>query len=345
MRILITILLTANLLVCAQAPAQMAPMTVQVKVAPVIQDTVNVEITALGTLRSEEAIIVRPEVAGRVQTIHFQESQLVNKNDPLISLDAAEYKAQLESSAAQLRMEELNFERTRMLFSRQLTSRQNLDEAQAKLDAARAWQEKDQVRLDKMVIRAPFTGVVGLRQVSPGAYVSPGQDLTTFGSMGSIKLDFQVPEVYLPRIKTGQPVSVRVDAYPDRLFKGNVYAIDPRVDEATRTVQVRARLPNPDSLLRPGMFGRIALTLERRDKALLVPEQAIVPQGQRTFVFRVVDGKVAFTAVTLGQRRPGQVEVTAGLNPDDRVVTDGQIKLRDGAPVQVLPAEPAGQDK
>lgn len=340
MRITVAFLLTA-LSACAPAIAQLKPMALPVKIAPVLQDTVNVEITALGTLRSEEAIVVRPEVAGRVQTIHFQEGQLVNKNEPLISLDAAEYKAQLESSAAQLRMEELNFDRTRALFARQLTSRQNLDEAQARLDAARAAHEKDQVRLDKMVIRAPFAGVVGLRQVSPGAYVSPGDDLTTFGSMGSIKVDFQIPEVYLPKIKIGQPVNVRVDAYPDKVFKGAVYAIDPRVDEASRTVQARARLPNPDSLLRPGMFGRIALTVERRDKALLIPEQAIVPQGQRTFVFRVVDGKAALTPVTLGERRPGQVEITSGLKPDDQVVTEGQIKLRDGAPVQPLPPEPA----
>ena len=321
-------------------------MALPVKATPVIQDTVIAEITALGTVRSDEAIIVRPEIAGRVQTIHFQEGQLVNKNDPLFTLDPAEYKAQLDGSAAQSRLEQLNFERAQTLYSKQLTSRQNLDEAQARLDAARANQTKDQVRLDKTVIRAPFAGVMGLRQVSPGAYVSPGDDLTILGSVGSLKLDVQVPEIYLAKVRVGQPLTLEVDAYPGRTFPGTVYAIEPRIDEETRTIRLRARVPNPDILLRPGMFARVALTLEKRDKALLVPEQAIVPQGQKSFVFRVVDNKAVLTPVTLGQRRPGQVEISAGLNSKDLVVTDGQIKLRDGMTVQVLPPEaPAKAEK
>ena len=346
MRSILAALLAALALSGVAALAQPSPMALPVKAVPVIQDTVIAEITALGTLRADEAIIVRPEIAGRVQTIHFQEGQLVNKNDPLFTLDPAEYQAQLDGSSAQLRMEQLNFERTRTLYSRQLTSRQNLDEAQAKLDAARADQTRDQVRLDKTIIRAPFAGVMGLRQVSVGAYVSPGNDLTTLGSIGTVKLDFQVPEVYLAKIKVGQPLIIAVDAYPGRTFPGTVYAVDPAINEETRTIHLRARVPNPDNLLRAGMFARVALNLEKRDKALLVPEQAIVPQGQKTLVFRVVDNKAVLTPVTLGQRRPGQVEVAAGLNPKDLVVTDGQIKLRDGMPIQVLPPEaPAKAEK
>ncbi len=346
MRSIMAALLAALVLPGAATLAQSGPMALPVKATPVIQDTVTTEITALGTVHADEAIIVRPEIAGRVQTIHFQEGQLVNKNDPLFTLDPAEYKAQLDGSAAQSRLEQLNFERAQTLYSRQLTSRQNLDEAQARLDAARAGQSKDQVRLDKTVIRAPFSGVVGLRQVSPGAYVSPGEDLTTLGSIGTVKLDFQVPEIYLSKIKVGQPLTIGVDAYPGRTFPGTVYAIDSGIDEETRTIRLRARAPNPDNLLRAGMFARVALILEKRDRALLVPEQAIVPQGQKAFVFRVVDNKAVLTPVTLGQRRPGQVEVTAGLNPKDLVVTDGQIKLRDGMPVQVLPpAAPAKAEK
>jgi len=346
MRSIFAAVLAALILPGAATLAQPGPMALPVKVAPVIQDTIIAEITALGTLRSDEAIIVRPEIAGRVQTIHFQEGQLIDKNDPLFTLDPAEYKAQLDGSTAQLRMEQLNFERTRTLYSRQLISRQNLDEAQAKLDAARAYQTKDQVRLDKTVIRAPFAGVVGLRQISPGAYVSPGDDLTVMGSVGSLKLDFQVPEIYLSKVRVGQALTIAVDAYPDRTFPGTVYAIAPKIEEETRTIPLRARVPNPDILLRPGMFARVALVLEKRDKALLVPEQAIVPQGQKIFVFRVVDNKAVLTPVTLGQRRPGQVEITAGLNAKDLVVTDGQIKLRDGMTVQVLPPEaPAKAEK
>lgn len=330
-------LLALLLLFAGTASAQPGgPMAMPVKVAPVTKDAITVEITALGTLRSEEAVMIRSEIAGRVQTIHFKESQLVNKDDPLITLDQAEYQARLAGSTAEAEMERISHDRIRDLSAKQLTSRQNLDEARAKLDSARARQTLDQVLLDKTVIRAPFSGVVGLRRVSPGAYVKEGEDIVALGSMGSIKMDFRVPEVYLPRLAAGQTIQAQVDAYPGSVFQGAVYAIDPALDEETRTVLVRARLPNPDSRLRPGMFARLKLTVERRPNALLVPEQAIVPMQDKLFVFRVVDGKAALTPVTLGLRRPGQVEITAGLNAGDTVVTDGQIKLLDGVPVTVL---------
>lgn len=331
------VLLALVILFTGVASAQPGgPPAMPVKVAPVTKDAVAVDITALGTLRSEEAVMVRPEIAGRVQTIHFKESQLVNKDDPLVTLDQAEYQAQLAGSTAEAEMERISHDRIRDLSARQLTSRQNLDEAKAKLDSARARQTLDQVRLDKTVIRAPFSGVVGLRRVSPGAYVKEGEDIVTLGSIGTIKVDFRVPEVHLPKLAAGQTIQAQVDAYPGSVFQGTVYAIDPALDEETRTVLVRARLPNPDSRLRPGMFARLKLTVERRPNALLVPEQAIVPMQDKLFVFRVVDGKAALTPVTVGLRRPGQVEITAGLNADDMVVTDGQMKLFDGVPVTVL---------
>ena len=218
-----------------------------------------------------------------------------------------------------------------------LASQQNLDEARAKLDASRARQELDRVRLDKTVIRAPFAGTVGLRLVSPGAYVKPGDDIANLESLGAMKLDFRVPEIYLARLSVGQTLAARVDAYPDQHFEGAIYAIDPAVDQETRTVLLRARLPNKGNKLRPGLFARVSLILERRENALVAPEQAIVPLGQTPFVYRVVDGKAVMTPVKLGLRRPGQVEILDGLNTGDLVVTDGQLKIRDGAPVTVLP--------
>jgi membrane fusion protein (multidrug efflux system) len=315
---------------------QRGSMAMPVKAESVIQDAVTTEITALGTLRSEEAVMIRPEIVGRIQTLHFQEGQLVTRDAPLVTLDQAEYRATLAGSTADMEMARISYERIQELYGKQLTSRQNLDEAKAKLDAARARQALDQVRLDKTVIHAPFAGVVGLRQVSPGAYVDKGNDIVGLGSIGSLKLDFRIPEMFIPKIKVGEILQARVDAYPDKIFEGTVYAIDPAVDEETRTVLLRARLPNPENQLRPGMFARLRLTLERRPNAILVPEQAIVPMGEKNFVFRVVDGKAALTPVTLGQRRPGQVEISAGLAATDIVVTDGQLKIFDGSPVMVL---------
>ena len=323
------------------------PPPTPVKAAPVTRATLNVEVTAVGTLRAEETVMIRPEIAGRVATIHFKEGQAVNAGDALVTLDQDEYKAQLAGSSAQVGLEESSYQRLQDLQRKNLTSQQNLDETKARLDAARAQQELNRVRLERTVIRAPFAGTVGLRLVSPGAYVKPGDDIANLESLGAMKLDFRVPETYLARLNVGQTLAVRVDAWPDQSFEGNIYAIDPALDPETRTVLLRARLPNKGNKLRPGLFARVSLILERRENALVAPEQAIVPVGQKTLVYRVVDGKAVMTPVKLGLRRPGQVEILEGLNAGDLVVTDGQLKIRDGAPVAVEPppAQPAGMNK
>ena len=317
-----------------QKPPEPPPMPV--KATPVIRETLNVEATAVGTLRADETVMIRPEIAGRVATLHFKEGQTVGEGDSLVTLDQGEYQAQLAGSTAQVGLEEISYRRLQDLQRKSLTSPQILDEAKAKLDAARAAQALDRVRLDKTVIRAPFAGTVGLRLVSPGAYVKPGDDIANLESLGAMKLDFRVPETYLARLATGQILTARVDAYPDQGFEGAIYAIDPALDPETRTVLLRARLPNKGNKLRPGLFARVSLVLERRENILVAPEQAIVPLGQTPFVYRVVDGKAVMTPVKLGLRRPGRVEILEGLSAGDLVVTDGQLKIRDGAAVTVL---------
>jgi membrane fusion protein (multidrug efflux system) len=204
-----------------------------------------------------------------------------------------------------------------------------LKEADANLAVARE-------RLSKTIIRAPFSGKLGLRQVSPGDYVQPGQALVNLEDISSVKVDFRVPGVNVNRIRAGQVVTVRVDAFPDRTFTGKIEAIDPRLDEATRTALVRARIPSPRSELLPGMFVRVAVVVAERPNALLIPEQAVVPMGNDAFVFRVVDGKAAMVKIAIGQRRAGEAEVVSGLAPHDVVVIGGQMKIRDGAPVTVI---------
>jgi membrane fusion protein (multidrug efflux system) len=163
--------------------------------------------------------------------------------------------------------------------------------------------------------------------------------------IGTLKLDFRVPEAYLRKIRTGQALAVTVDAYPAETFEGAIYAIEPSVDEATRTVLLRARLPNPGVRLKPGMFARVMLTLERRENALVVPEQAIVPQGDGRYVFRIVEGKAVLTKIELGLRRPGEVEIVTGLEAGQQIVADGQLRLRDGAAVAVMADKPAPKPK
>ncbi|CDH46722.1 efflux RND transporter periplasmic adaptor subunit [Candidatus Contendibacter odensensis] len=328
------VLLTLPVL-AQQKPAEMPPMPV--KTAAVSRETLNIEVTAVGTLRADETVMIRPEIAGRVVTLHFKEGQAVSEGDPLVTLDQGEYQAQLAGSTAQVGLEEISYRRLQDLQRKNLSSPQILDETKARLDAARATQTLTQVRLDKTVIRAPFAGTVGLRLVSPGAYVKAGDDIANLESLGAMKLDFRVPETYLARLATGQILTVRVDAWPDQGFEGTTYAIDPAVDPETRTVLLRARLPNKGNKLRPGLFARVNLVLERRENALIAPEQAIVPLGQTPFVYRVVEGKAVMTPVKLGLRRPGKVEILEGLKAGDQVVTDGQLKIRDGAAVTVLP--------
>jgi membrane fusion protein (multidrug efflux system) len=151
-----------------------------------------------------------------------------------------------------------------------------------------------------------------------------------------IKVDFRIPERFLSSLSTGQNIRVRVDAFPDRSFKGEVYAIDPQIDPAGRSIAIRARIDNPDKVLRPGLFARVRLIVDQRPNALVVPEQALVPRGEQRYVFRVVDGKAALTEVKLGQRRAGDVEIVEGLSEGETVIIGGQLKIRDGSPVNVL---------
>jgi membrane fusion protein (multidrug efflux system) len=339
----------------AQAPAQgkppaggAAPATggggppkgLPVKAVPVKVGTVTNEVTAVGTLLAEESVIIRPEIDGRVLDLHFREGQGVARGAKLVTLDASEVMAQLAAAEAQVRTDAQRLERTKELLDQKFISQDAYDVAKNNYERSVAVRDEIRARLDKTVIRAPFPGVVGLRMVSPGAYVKKGDDIVRLENIASIKLDFRVPELFVARLKVGQPVAIRLDAFPSESFSGRIYAVEPVVDERTRTILARARVTNAGFKLKPGMFVRVALTLETRQNAILVPEPAIWPQGQDNFVYRVIEGKALLTKIQTGLRRPGEVEVVAGLSPGDMVITEGQIKMRDGMPVMVLPAAP-----
>jgi membrane fusion protein (multidrug efflux system) len=210
---------------------------------------------------------------------------------------------------------------------------------EARVAAARA-------RLADTVIRAPFGGRVGLRRISVGTLISPGTVITTLDDASTIKVDFSVPDLYVGELRTGQAIIARTSAYPGREFRGIVSSVDSRVDPASRAVTVRAKVPNGDALLKPGMFLTVQLAQETRD-ALVVPEEALVPEQARQFVYVVEGDAVAKREVRLGRREPGLVEIVDGLAVGDRVVIEGTLKLRDGAPVREQaaaargPAEPA----
>lgn len=311
-----------------------APTTVEA--APVKVASVQREIEAVGSLRSNESVVIRPEIAGRITEILFEEGQPVLKGARLIELDAAISRAQVEQAKASLVLSRANHTRTQDLQSRGAGTQRANDEAIAKLRADEAALELAQATLDKSILVAPFNGILGLRRVSVGDYVNPGQDLVNIEDIESLKVDFRVPEIYSMQLKVGQTVRVRLDAIPNSSYEGTVYAIDPAYDPNGRAIILRARLPNRDGLLRSGMFARVTLLVDERQQAIVVPETALVPVGENQFVYCVVDGKAVLTKVSTGQRRRGQVEITEGLTPDSVIVTEGTVKLRDGSAVRTV---------
>jgi membrane fusion protein (multidrug efflux system) len=324
------------------------PMALPVRMAIVQQKDLTPSLSAVGSLVANESVVMRPEIAARVTGIHFREGQGVAKGTLLVSLDAADAQAQLTAAQADVNLATQRLERAEELFKKAFISRQALDDARENLTAARARLDQAKVRVDKTQLRAPFTGVLGLRQVSVGAFVQPGQEIVRLEDYASLKLDFRVPEIHLARVGAGQNVNIAVDAFPGQRFSGQIYATESAVDEKSRSILVRARVANPRLQLRPGMFARVEIALEHKGMSLVVPEQAIVPKGNQNLVFRVVDGKAVPTPVALGLRQPGEVEIKQGLQAGDQIVLEGQMKLQPGAPVvdiAQMPAAPPPQKK
>jgi membrane fusion protein (multidrug efflux system) len=311
---------------------------VAAKVGPAID-----EVSAIGNLRADESITVRPEIAGRIVEMPFKEGENVRKGARLVALDSAELQAIVASSDAQAKLDQQRFERSEDLFKKSFISQQALDESRSNLLRSKAKLAEDSAKLARTEMHAPFPGVVGLRQVSEGAFVTAGTDIARLEKIDQLKLDFRLPENFIGRLKSNQSVRIQVDAYARDTFSGAVYAIEPGVDEQTRTVLVRARVANTGLKLRPGMFARVYVQLGMREKALWIPEAAIVPRGQESFVYRVADGKAALVKVSTGVRKVGEVEIVNGLAAGDLVVTEGTQRLGPGGPVSVMAdAPPAG---
>jgi|APFre7841882590_1041340.scaffolds.fasta_scaffold03327_5 membrane fusion protein (multidrug efflux system) len=314
--------------------------------APVPVETISLQpgvvqedLQAVGSLRSNESVILRPEVSGRISTIGFRDGQAVRRGQLLVGLDATLNEAEVAQMRAEFDLATSNLRRTEDLASKNFVSSSAQDQAASSVQVAEAKLKLAEARLAKMRIVAPFDGMVGIRNVSIGDYVKDGTDLVNIEDVRTLKADFRLPERFLTQLKVGQPVEVVADALPTERFAGVIEAINPRIDSSGRALELRARLDNQRERLRPGMFVRVRVIVGERSNALLVPEQAIVPAGDDFFVFKVADGKATRAKVRPGVRREGKVEIVEGLAAGEQIVTAGQQRLvRDGQPVRVVPA-------
>ena len=333
----------------AGAPGAEAPaggpgggdMQLPVEAATVRSESLQASLSTVGTTRADESVILRPEVAGRIVKLPFTEGDRVKQGDVLFALDDSVPRAAVAEAEATLVNARLADKRASELGERRLISQSDIDNLRSQLGVAQARIASARAQAGKYVIRAPFDGVIGLREVSAGEYVSPGQALVSLVRLDPMEVDFSLPESQLANVKPGQTLRLTVDAYPGETFTGTLSAIDPVIDINSRSARLRARIDNSDYRLRPGLFARVELgTGEANQTGLMIPEQALLQQGDERFVYRVVDGKAARTVVQTGLRLPGRIQVVSGLSEGDQVISAGQAKpmMFDGAGVMVMPA-------
>lgn len=297
------------------------------------------ELKALGTANARESVTITASVSQTIASVEFDSGQYVKKGQPLVTLVQGQQAANVVQAQAQLRNAEQLYERSRKLAEQQLIARADLDTQRSTLEAARAQVATQRATVADRVIRAPFSGVLGLRLVSAGSLVTLGTPITTLDDVSLIKLDFTFPESALSQLALGQRVNARSEAWPGETFVGTVASIDSRVDPVSRAITVRAEIPNADGRLRPGMLLDVGVERATRD-TLAIPELALQQNGAVASVFRVEPGnQVKEVPVKIGSRRFGEVEVVSGLKPGDRIVVEGTVKLRDGSKIKDVGAK------
>lgn len=310
------------------------------RATPVVTQIVSIEpfavtLQALGTAKANESVMITPQESDVITSLNFSDGQRVDTGTLLAQLNSNEQKARLNELNINLAEAERQLKRIQNLVLSNSTSAQLLDEQQARVKALIAQREVAQENLNKTFITAPFSGKLGLRQVSLGAYVKPGDVLTTLDDIKTIKVDFSISERHLPSVNEGQTVFAESVAYPGVQFEGTITNVNSRIDPATRSFSIRTKIDNAAEQLRPGML--LTITLQKRVlNTLVIDEKALVPDHEDQFVFKVVDGKAVKTKVIIGERRPGKVQILEGVAIGDEVVVQGTLRIRDGSELRVL---------
>ncbi len=307
------------------------------------------DVQAVGSLRSRQGVMLRPEASGRVARLGFADGQRVRRGQVLVQLDDTLQQAQLQQAQAQASIARTNLQRSRELLAQNFVSQSAVDQNSASLQVADSQVALAQAQVARMKVLAPFDGTVGIRSVQLGDYVKDGADLVGIEDLSALHVEFTLPERFVARVRAGQAIELALDALPGELFTGRIEALDSQVDPNGRALRVRAAVDNRGALLKPGMFARPRVVFAVREGAVVVPEEALVPQGARQLIFKVIDGengqKVSQRLeAKLGLRLPGKVEILEGLKAGDQVVTAGHARLlrADAVPLRVIDLSRAG---
>lgn len=311
------------------------------------------KIESVGSLRAINGADLSSELPGIVKSIDFESGQDVDAGAPLVHLIDDDEIAHLHSLEASASLAAINADRDEKQFKAQAVSRATLDADKAALISANALVAEQKALVEKKVIHAPFAGHLGIRQVDIGQYLNAGQAIVTLQQLDPIYVDFNIPEQFLPRISLGQKVSLAVEAHPENTFEGEITALNSKVDEQTRNIQIRATFKNPDKKLLPGMFGRLNVDVEQPQHYLTLPATAVVfnPYGNTVFLVQHKDNDDGTPALTVqqsvvvtGETRGDQIAILSGIKEGDEVVTSGQVKLRNGVPVIINNDAPPSND-
>lgn len=303
-----------------------------VETAKVQFSTINDEIYATGTLLSVPGITIKSEIAGRVQNICFNSGDSVKAGDRLVEINAEITRAKFAAAKAKFNLSELNLARAKSLYSSKDISKADFDQIKAAYDADLADLNGLRVTLEQATIVAPFSGKLGLNEVSLGDYISVGQNIVNLQTLDPLKVDFSIPETYLSKVNIGQNVSLKSDIYPNKVFEGKVEATESLINSNNRTLTIRANIPNPEGLLIPGGFVAVTLKLGQR-RAMLIPQIAIVHDVEGDYVFKMSGTKADKVKITIGIRDESNVEIKSGLKENDIIVVTGQMKIFPGVKI------------
>ncbi|MEO0750741.1 MAG: efflux RND transporter periplasmic adaptor subunit [Pseudomonadota bacterium] len=317
----------------ASPPRVSTPTTVELATATMQSMAQTVE--AVGTTRARQSVEIVPEADGRVVELLFSPGQSVNRGDVLVRLDDTIERADLAEARARVTEREQSLTRVEQLIGSAAVSQATLEDTTARLAEARAQLDRAEQRFANRTITAPFSGIVGLPEIDPGAWTGEGQMITTLDDLSDVEVEFSLPETLFSQVHIGQHLSAQSAAFPGQSFDGQIAAIDSRIDAVSRSFRTRAIIPNPDSVLPAGMFMSLTLTLSEAD-VVVVPEEAVLFQAAETYVFVAAEGIATRLRVTTGQRHDGMVEVTDGLAAGAEIIVRGLQRVKDGKPVRVL---------